>query len=172
MADQGNIALIGFMAVGKSTVGRNLAKRLHRRFVDLDRAIEKRAGLKVREIFEQKGETQFRELEKQTLADVLRLPKQVIATGGGVILDAENLGMLQEQSLLVCLTASIDTILARVGSGTKRPLLKGPNRRERIEELLAQRADKYAQAHVTVDTSALTLEQVVERIAAAVEERS
>lgn len=170
MPDQGNITLIGFMAVGKSAVGRNLAKRLRRRFVDLDRMIEKRAGLKVREIFEQKGEAHFRELEKQTLAELLQQPKQVIATGGGVIMDPENLRLLREQSLLVCLTASTETILARVGNGTKRPLLKGPNRRERIEELLAQRADKYAQAHITVDTSALTLEQVVERIVAAVEE--
>ena len=157
------------MAVGKSAVGRNLAKRLRRRFVDLDRMIEKRAGLKVREIFEQKGEPYFRELEKQTLADLLQQPGQVIATGGGVIMDPENLRLLQEQSLLVCLTASTEAILARVGNGAKRPLLKGPNRRERIEELLAQRAEQYAQAHITVDTSALTLEQVVERIVAAVD---
>ncbi len=157
------------MAVGKSAVGRNLAKRLRRRFVDLDRMIEKRVGLKVREIFEQKGEPHFRELEKQALADLLQEPGHVIATGGGVVMDEQNLRLLQEKSLLVCLTASTETILARVGSGTKRPLLKGPNRRERIEELLAQRADKYAQAHITVDTTALTLEQVVEQIVAAVE---
>lgn len=157
------------MAVGKSAVGRNLAKRLHRRFVDLDRLIEKREGLKVREIFEQKGEPYFRELEKQTLAELLQQPGHVIATGGGVVMDEENLRLLKDKTLLVCLSASTDTILSRVGNGTKRPLLKGPNRRERIEELLSIRADKYAQAHVTVDTSELTLEQVVDRIVAAVE---
>ena len=157
------------MAVGKSAVGRNLAKRLHRRFVDLDRMIEKRAGLKVREIFELKGEPYFRELEKQTLVDLLQQPGHVIATGGGVVMDEENLRLLQEKTLLVCLTASTDTILSRVGNGTKRPLLKGANRRERIEELVKLRADKYAQAHITVDTSELTLEQVVNRIVAALE---
>ena len=157
------------MAVGKSAVGRNLAKRLHKHFVDLDRMIEKRAGLKVREIFDAKGETYFRELEKQTLADVLKLPGQVIATGGGVVMDEENLRLLREKTLLVCLMASTDAILARVGNGTKRPLLKGPNRRERVEELLKQRADKYAQAHIIVDTSQLTLQQVVDHIVSAVE---
>lgn len=157
------------MAVGKSAVGRNLAKRLYKHFVDLDRMIEKRAGLKVREIFDAKGETYFRELEKQTLADVLKLPGQVIATGGGVVMDEENLRLLREKTLLVCLMASTDAILARVGNGTKRPLLKGPNRRERVEELLKQRADKYAQAHIIVDTSQLTLQQVVDHIVSAVE---
>lgn len=157
------------MAVGKSAVGRNLAKRLRRRFVDLDRMIEKRAGLKVREIFEAKGEPYFRELEKQTLAELIQQPGQVIATGGGVVMDDDNLRLLREKTLLVCLMASTDTILARVGNGTKRPLLKGTNRRERIEELLKLRADKYAQAHVTIDTSELTLEQVVDRIVAAIE---
>lgn len=157
------------MAVGKSAVGRNLAKRLHKHFVDLDRMIEKRAGLKVREIFDAKGETYFRELEKQTLADVLKLPGHVIATGGGVVMDEENLRLLREKTLLVCLMASTDAILARVGNGTKRPLLKGPNRRERVEELLKQRADKYAQAHIIVDTSQLTLQQVVDQIVSAVE---
>ncbi|HET7004355.1 MAG TPA: shikimate kinase [Candidatus Binatia bacterium] len=157
------------MAVGKSAVGRNLAKRLHKHFVDLDRMIEKRAGLKVREIFDAKGETYFRELEKQTLADVLKLPGHVIATGGGVVMDEENLRLLREKTLLVCLIASTDAILARVGNGTKRPLLKGPNRRERVEELLKQRANKYAQAHIIVDTSQLTLQQVVDQIVSAVE---
>jgi len=157
------------MAVGKSAVGRNLAKRLRRRFVDLDRMIEKRAGLKVREIFEQKGEPYFRQLEKQTLAELLQQPGQVIATGGGVVMDEENLRLLKDKTLLVCLTASTDAILARVGNGTKRPLLKGQNRRERIEELLALRTDKYAQAHVTVDTTALTLDQVVDQIVTAVD---
>lgn len=158
------------MAVGKSAVGRNLAKRLHRRFVDLDRVIEKRAGLKVREIFEQKGEAAFRELEKQSLADLLEQPGQVIATGGGVVMDEDNLSLLKEKALLVGLTASTEVILARVGNGAKRPLLKGSNRRERIEELLKSRREKYAQAHITVDTSDLNLAQVVDKIVEAVGE--
>jgi shikimate kinase len=164
-----NIALIGFMAVGKSAVGRTLAKRLRRRFVDLDRQIEKAAGMKVRDIFEQKGESFFRQCEKQTLADVLREENQVIATGGGVVLDDDNLALLREKTLLVCLSASTDAIMHRVGSGTSRPLLKGPNRRERIEELVLARQKRYDQAHVAIDTDQLTLNQVVDKIMAIVQ---
>jgi shikimate kinase len=159
-----NIALIGFMAVGKSAVGRNLAKRLRRRFVDLDRMVEKTEGMKVRDIFEQKGEAHFRQVEKQTLAGVLQQDGQVIATGGGVVLDDDNLALLREKALLIGLSASTDTILNRVGSGTTRPLLKGTDRRERIEALVESRAARYAQAHVTIATDELTLAQVVDKI--------
>jgi shikimate kinase len=159
-----NIALVGFMAVGKSAVGRNLAKKLHRRFVDLDRVIEKAAGMKAREIFLQKGEPYFRQLEKQTLASVLQKEGQVIATGGGVVADDENLMLLRDKALLVGLTASIDMLLKRAGNGDKRPLLKGPNRKQHVEKLLMQRQSRYAQAHVTIDTTELTPDQVVEKI--------
>lgn len=152
------------MAVGKSAVGRNLAKRLQRRFVDLDRLIEKSAGMKVREIFEQKGEAYFRQLEKQTLAELLNLEGQVIATGGGVVLDDENLALLREKTLMIGLSASTEVILRRVGNDIHRPLLKGANRRERIKELYESRAARYAQAHVIIDTDELTLGQVVDKI--------
>jgi shikimate kinase len=164
-----NIVLIGFMAVGKSAVGRNLAKRLRRRFVDLDRQIEKAEGMKVRDIFEQKGEDYFRQCEKQTLAQLLTEESQVIATGGGVVLDDDNLALLREKTLLVCLSASTNAILRRVGNGATRPLLKGPNRRERIEELVQARQERYAQAHVTINTDELTLSQVVDKIMAMVQ---
>jgi shikimate kinase len=163
-ASKRNIALIGFMAVGKSAVGRNLAKRLQRRFVDLDRLIEKVEGKKVREIFAARGEIYFRELEKQTLTEILRKDGQVIATGGGIIMDDENLSLLRERTTLIGLAASIDTLLARAGNGSKRPLLKGAGRRERVEELARQRETRYAQAHFTIDTDDLTLEQVVDKI--------
>ena len=114
------------MAVGKSAVGRHLARRLKRRFVDLDRVIEKSAGSKVRQIFSEKGELYFRKLEKEALAQVLGQEGQVIATGGGVIMDEENLNLLRENAFLICLTASADVLLKRAGNGAKRPLLKAP----------------------------------------------
>jgi len=159
-----NIALIGFMAVGKSAVGRNLARRLQRRFVDLDRLIEKAEGKKVREIFAAKGEAYFRQLEKRTLHEVLQRDGQVIATGGGVIMDDENLGLLRRQTTLIGLAAPIDTLLARAGTGPKRPLLKSADRRQQVEELMRQRESRYGQAHFTVDTNHLTLAQVVDQI--------
>lgn len=159
------------MGVGKSAVGRNLARRLHRRFVDLDRLIEKAEGRKVREIFAQQGEAYFRELEKQTLNQVLSQPDQVIATGGGIVMDEENLSLLRQKSLLVGLTASTDVLLSRVGKSSKRPLLKGAGVRGRIEELLQQRQSRYAHADVTIDTSGLTIDQVVEKIVHTLESR-
>jgi shikimate kinase len=152
------------MAVGKSAVGRVLARKLRRRFVDLDRLIEKTEGMTVRDIFDQKGESYFRQLEKKVLIGVLQCQGQVVATGGGVVMDEENLKVLREKSLLVCLTASPEVLLKRVGNGAKRPLLGGTDRRGRIEELLKLREKNYVQARVFVDTSDLTVNQVVEKI--------
>jgi shikimate kinase len=152
------------MAVGKSAVGRTLAKRLERRFVDLDRVIEKSEQMKVKDIFSRKGEAYFRRLEKQKLAQVLEQENQVIATGGGVVMDEDNIRLLREKSLLICLTASAEVLLKRAGTGARRPLLKGGDRRERIEELLKQREKNYAQAHAAIDTSDLTIEEIVEKI--------
>jgi shikimate kinase len=159
-----NIALTGFMAVGKSAVGRNLARRLRRRFVDLDKVIEKSERMRVSQIFSRKGEPHFRKAEKRALAQVLLQENQVIATGGGIVMDQENLRLLRENTLLVCLTASPEILLRRAGTGRWRPLLQGGDRGERIRELLAQRAKNYARAHVTVDTSDLTVDQVAEKI--------
>jgi len=161
-----NIALIGFMAVGKSAVGRKLARRLKRRFVDLDRAIEKCEGSKVREIFENKGEPYFRLLEKQALAHVLREDGQVIATGGGVVLQEDNLRLLQERSLIVCLMADVNAIIRRAGSGNQRPLLRATDKVQRINDLLKQRQEYYASAHIEIDTSDLTVDEVVGKILA------
>ena len=152
------------MATGKSAVGRNLARKLHCRFVDLDALIEKAEGRKVREIFAEKGESYFRRLEKQTLEEILSQQGQIIATGGGIILDDDNLTLLRQKSLLIGLTASTDVLVGRVGRNSKRPLLKGADVRARIEELLQQRQSRYAQADVSIDTSGLTINQVVEKI--------
>ena len=138
------------MAVGKSAVGRQLARRLKRRFVDFDRAIEKTAGLKVKQIFKQQGENAFRSLEQATLAEVLNQERQVIATGGGIVLNDENLKLLTEKAFVICLTASTDVLMQRVGSGAKRPLLAGTNRKERIEALLEQRLEKLSPARPLV----------------------
>lgn len=159
-----NIALVGFMATGKSAVGRNLARKLHRRFVDLDALIEKTEGRKVRDIFAEKGENYFRRLEKQALEQTLSQQGQIIATGGGIILDEDNLTLLRQKSLLIGLTASTDVLVSRVGKNSKRPLLKGVDVRARIEELLQQRQSRYAEADVVIDTSGLTINQVVEKI--------
>jgi shikimate kinase len=159
-----NIALTGFMAVGKSVVGRNLARRLGRRFVDLDKLIEKNEGMKVKEIFRQKGESHFRQAEKEALVQVLLQSGQVIATGGGVVMDEENLRLLREKSFLVWLTAAPEVLRRRAGNGRQRPLLTGGGRSQRIRQLMTQRKKNYSQAHVSVDTTDLTVDQVAEQI--------
>lgn len=159
-----NIALTGFMAVGKSVVGQRLARRLKRPFVDLDRAIEEVEGMKVKDIFDCKGETHFRAAEKRLLKEVLSRDGQVIATGGGAVVDEENLALLKERSLLVWLTAPSETLLERSGGGKGRPLIRGNDKKKRIEGLLRQRELSYAQAHVQIDTSRLTAVEVVEKI--------
>ncbi len=152
------------MAVGKSAVGRILARKLRRRFVDLDKLIEKTEGMKVKKIFAQKGEPYFRDCESKALADVLAHDRQVIATGGGAVLNEDNLRLLLDRALLICLTASTDILLKRVGSGAKRPLLSGGDRKSRVEELLRQREALYARAHHRIDTTFLTVDEVAERI--------
>jgi shikimate kinase len=159
-----NIALTGFMAVGKTVVGRKLALRLAWRFVDLDRAIEEAEGLKVQEIFRRKGEAHFRRLEKQKLREILLHDRQVIATGGGALMDDENLSLLKEKALLVCLTAKPETLLKRAGSGTKRPLLDVADREARVKELLSRREASYAQAHASIETDGVPVDDLVERI--------
>lgn len=159
-----NVALTGFMAVGKSVVGKRLAERLQLPFVDLDRAIEEKEGMSIPEIFTRKGEAYFRSLEKRVLKTFLERDGQVIATGGGAVLDAENLRLLKERSLLVCLTAEVEKLLQRSGSGSERPLLKGGDQRDRIEALLSQREKSYHQAHLRIDTTRLTVDEVVEEI--------
>jgi shikimate kinase len=158
-----NIALTGFMAVGKTHVGRKLARRLGWSFVDVDRAVEKSAGLKVQEIFNRHGEARFRALEKAQLKEILGGERQVIATGGGAVLDPENLALLKEEALLVCLTAAPETILRRTGGG-KRPLLDVADRGARVRELLSERAPLYAQAHAAIDTEHLSIDEVVGEI--------
>ncbi|MGH7770194.1 MAG: shikimate kinase [Candidatus Binatia bacterium] len=161
-----NIALTGFMAAGKTVVGRQLALRLDWPFVDLDRAIEEAEGMKVREIFAHKGEAFFRALEKRKLREVLDGEGQVVATGGGAVVDEENLRLLKEKSLLICLSATPEKLVQRAGSGRGRPLLKGEDRKGKIDSLLSRREKIYAQAHLTIDTSALSIDDVVEKIMA------
>ena len=152
------------MAVGKSAVGQKLARRLKRPFVDLDHAIEEAEGMRVAEIFDRRGEAYFRAAEKRMLREVLSRDGQVIATGAGAVMDGENLRLLKEKTFLVCLTAPPSILLQRAGGGASRPLLSGDDRRQRIEELLRQRGKCYAQAHAQIDTTTLTVDQVVEEI--------
>ncbi len=163
-----NSAITGFMAVGKSVVGQKLAQRLKLPFVDLDHAIEDREGSRVQEIFRLKGEAYFRNLEKETLQEVLNQDGQVIATGGGAVTDDENLQLIKSKSVLVSITASPAKLNQRSGPGHHRPLLKGADRLNRIEELLSQRERVYRQGHISIDTEHRSVAEVVDEIIKAI----
>ena len=164
-----NVALIGFMGAGKSTVGRELALRLEKKFVETDTAVERRAGMSVADVFERLGEEHFRELEAAVVREVALFEDSVIACGGGVVLREDNVAALRATSVLVYLDVSPESVLLRVGPrSTVRPLLSGPDREQRVAELMARRRAVYAAAaDITVATDGLLVEQVVQ----AVEER-
>jgi len=158
------VVLTGFMGTGKSAVGRLLAERLGVRFVDLDDVIEEAAGMPIPEIFASEGEQGFRRREREAVATLAECQDRVIATGGGAVLDPENVRNLRAGAIVVCLTATPETILDRIGSEMHRPLLQVPDRLARIRELLEQRAAAYAQADLCIETSESDVKDIAERI--------
>lgn len=159
-----NIILTGFMGTGKTAVGQAVAERLGRWFVDMDAIIQRRAGRPIRAIFDQEGEPVFRQMEAELCRELAQEHSLVIATGGGALLPAANRQTLGASGVLICLTAPVDVILARLGDAADRPLLAGPDRRERVEALLAQRAAGYAAIMHQIDTAGLTVDQAAERV--------
>ena len=159
-----SIALIGFMGVGKTAVGKILAKELNREFVELDSLIERKAGKPIPEIFEQDGEVVFRELEIEITKEVSENKNQVIACGGGVVLNNINIDRLKRNSIIVYLTASPRVILKRVSNGGERPVLK-INNLLTIQELLRFREPFYERAaDFKINTSRADIKSVIEQI--------
>jgi len=158
------IILTGFMGTGKTVVGQRLAERLGLAFADLDILIQEDAGMTIPEIFASEGEAGFRRRERTLIATIANLEDLVLATGGGAILDPENMRSLKARGLLVCLQAEPQTILDRIGSDTHRPLLQTSDRMARIRALLEERAAAYSTADLVVDTNRLRVDDVVDRI--------
>jgi shikimate kinase len=161
-----SVALIGFMGTGKTVAGRLLAERLSKEFVEMDALIEKKAGKSIPEIFRQKGETGFRELEIEVTRGIAGKKNAVIACGGGIVLNTINIDRLRQECVIVCLEASPAVILKRTSGGADvRPLLAVAGRARRIEELLKFRRPYYKRsADIIVNTSRLKVESVAERI--------
>lgn len=161
-----NITLVGFMGTGKTVVGKRLAKRLRWSFFDIDKDIEAAAKKTISQIFSQKSEAVFRRLERRCIRVVVKKQRQVIATGGGAFLDSANRAFLQDSGPVIALTAKPKVILERIGSKVHtRPLLAGfPDPLIRIKTLQIQRAVAYTHADLTVDTSSLSVDAVVDRI--------
>jgi shikimate kinase len=161
-----SIALIGFMGTGKTAVGKALAEKLDKEFVELDSLIEQKAGKTIPEIFNRDGEVAFRELEIEVTKEVAERKKVVIACGGGVALNKINIDRLRKECIIVYLTASPRVILKRTSSDeNERPLLKKPDKALHIQELLRFRKPFYERAaDIKIDTSKLDIDAVAEQI--------
>jgi shikimate kinase len=159
-----NLALVGFMGVGKSSVGRIVAEQLRFDFVDTDDLIQERVGRSVADIFAAEGEAAFRAHERAVVAELGARGNLVIATGGGLICDPENLANLRSHALIVCLWASANTIWERVRDQSHRPLLKSPDPKAVIAELLAKRGPAYRQAGVLVGSDFRTPREVAQHV--------
>lgn len=159
-----NIILVGFMGAGKTAVGKTLAKLLKRKFVDLDEMIEKHEGMPIAEIFATRGETYFREIEKDIVGKASLFTGVVTGTGGGAVIDKENVVNLKSNGIMFYLDASPARILERTKGHTHRPLLNVSDPKEKISELLAKRAEFYAQADHRIDTNNLSVDEVAKKI--------
>ena len=155
-----NIALVGFMGTGKTSVGHVLASILRFRFIDTDDLIEARARRRIAAIFAEEGEERFREYERQVVEDLQRFRRTVLATGGGLAANAANMASLKTHSFVVCLWASPEAIFERVRHQSHRPLLHTPNPLARIRSLFADRARSYREADVLVNTERRNIREV------------
>ena len=146
------IVLVGLMGAGKTKIGRRLAARLNLPFFDSDEEIETAAGETIEEIFANRGEAMFRDGERRVIARLLHGPLHVLATGGGAFMDPQTRGIIAQRGVSVWLRAELDVLFARVSRRTNRPLLKTPDPRAVLAELIERRYPIYAEADVTIDS--------------------
>lgn len=162
-----NIILIGFMGSGKTEVGKRLAERLSYTFVDTDDVIEKKVGKSISDIFDEYGEDYFRDLETEVVKELSGIRRHVISTGGGIVINRDNILNLKQMGLVVWLKASPGTIYERVRYGSQRPLLKVDKPLEEIKRLLELREPLYAEADISIEVGGLQVEKIVNIIVGA-----
>ena len=167
-----NIALIGFMGAGKTAVGKLLAEKLNKKLIELDSLIELKAEKPIARIFKEDGEIAFRQLEIEATKEVAGNKNQVIACGGGIVLNKINIDRLKEEGIVIYLTAPPEVIWQRVSAdNTVRPLLENNNKTLTIRELLKFREPFYERAaDIKIDTSKLDIEAIIEQIIARLKE--
>ncbi|TXT41635.1 MAG: shikimate kinase [Comamonadaceae bacterium] len=159
------ISLIGLPGSGKSTVGRQLARRMQLPFLDSDHEIEQSLGCSIREYFEREGEDRFRDMEEAVIDELTQQPKGVLSTGGGVVLRANNRQHLHERTRVVYLNSMPDELFRRLRHDKNRPLLQVADPLQRLRDLYAQRAQLYREtAHFSVDTGRPSVSTLVNMI--------
>jgi shikimate kinase len=168
--EQDNIFLVGMMGAGKSTVGKAIARRLGRDFIDCDREIIERTGVPIATVFEIEGEEGFRRRETSVLADLARRRAAVIATGGGAVVAEENRRLMRDSGTVVYLRASVDHLHERTRHDSNRPLLAGGNRRATLAALLEARESLYLDAaHVVVESGGQSATSLAAKVIQALE---
>ncbi len=162
------IVLVGMMGAGKTTVGRRLATRLGRHFVDSDEEVEKAAGMTIEDIFAAHGEADFRAGEVRVIARLLKDHDLVLGTGGGAFINAETRALVKQSAVSVWIKADFELLFARVQRRSNRPLLKTANPRQTLMDLIEKRYPTYAEADVTVVSSDVPQDQVAGEVIEAV----
>jgi shikimate kinase len=164
------VVLVGLMGVGKSTVGRRLARRLGLPFVDSDSEIEDAVGLPAGEVFERYGEDDYRDGERRLVARLIDGEVRVIATGGGVFVDPRTRALLNDRAITVWLDAPVDILAERTTRRDTRPLLKNGDPKDTLERLAKIERDAYAQAHIHVKSGDGAHKDVVAAIVQALDD--
>ena len=161
-----NIALIGYRGTGKSVVGQIVAERLDMKCIAMDERIIEKAGMSIPDIVKNHDWAKFRDIESEVARELAELDNIIIDTGGGVIERPENIDVLQANSRIIWLKASMDTIVSRIAGGTERPSLTGGKSfTEEVAEVLERRTPKYkSAAQYEIDTDELTPEQIADRV--------
>ena len=159
-----NIALIGFMGAGKTSVGRLVAEQLHFDYLDTDELIQSSTGRSITEIFKTEGEPAFRALEQRVVTELAVRKRTVICAGGGLPANPQNLASLKTHALIVCLWATPEKIWERVKHQTHRPLLHDAHPERKIRELLNARAPFYKQADVLIHTNVRSVREVAQQV--------
>jgi shikimate kinase len=159
-----NLALIGFMGTGKTSVGRLIAEQLHFDYLDTDEIIQTHTGRTIADIFKTDGEPAFRALEQKVVAELASRVKTVVATGGGLPTNPMNFTSLKTHALIICLWASPEKIWERVRNQSHRPLLQDADPQKKIRELLAAREPFYRQADVLLNTELRSVREVAQQI--------
>jgi shikimate kinase len=158
------VVLVGMMGAGKTTVGRRLAARLGRHFVDSDEEVEKAAGMTIEDIFASHGEADFRAGEVRVIARLLKDRDLVLGTGGGAFMNADTRALIKSLGISVWIKADFELLFQRVQRRSNRPLLKTPNPRKTLEELMEKRYPTYAEADVTVVSKDVPQDQVAAEV--------
>jgi shikimate kinase len=158
-----NIVITGFIGTGKTVIGRMVAQIMNREFYDTDCLIIRQTGLSINEIFREMGELYFRNLEHDFLLELRMNNNSVISTGGGTLLNRDNIRLMEQRGIIFCLNSAPEIILQRISNDIERPLLSAPSLKQ-IKKILAQRKEAYASFQYQLETSNRSIDEIAENI--------